>query len=169
MKKLVFMFLTNIFLFKAFSTWRKLVSHIYITITAFSHEQIELPHFHFSTERTLPNIRKISFARVGHKQLYDLGRVMRKHAFCICKNKSAEQLKRLCFHHIDSIIPLLPKSEIFKPLAIFCGCTAQFVSDLVLNPKDVFSLRLIFGNFVLSSSSSHLSSSSLLFTSSSSF
>ena len=24
----------------------------------------------------------------------------------------------------------------FKPLAIFCGCTARFVSDLVGNPED---------------------------------
>ena len=36
-------------------------------------------------------------------------------------------------------VPLL--SEIFKPLAIFCCCipVAQFVSDLVRNPKDAFS------------------------------
>ena len=27
----------------------------------------------------------------------------------------------------------------FKPLAIFCGCTARFVSDLVGNPQDRFS------------------------------
>ena len=27
----------------------------------------------------------------------------------------------------------------FKPLAIFCGCTARFVSDLVGNPEDRFS------------------------------
>ena len=26
----------------------------------------------------------------------------------------------------------------FKPLAIFCGCTAQFVSDMVENPEDRF-------------------------------
>ena len=26
----------------------------------------------------------------------------------------------------------------FKPLAIFCGCTAWFVSDLVENPEDRF-------------------------------
>ena len=44
--------------------------------------------------------------------------VMRKTAFCICKNKDADQLpsncaadQRLCFHYIDSTIPLLPKSE----------------------------------------------------------
>ena len=27
----------------------------------------------------------------------------------------------------------------FKPLAIFCECTAEFVSDLVGNPEDRFS------------------------------
>ena len=45
--------------------------------------------------------------------------VMRKQAFCICENKDADQLRcnreadqRLCFPYTDSIIPLLPKSEI---------------------------------------------------------
>ena len=45
---------------------------------------------------------------------------MRKLAFCICeKNKGADQLcgnceadQRLCFHYMDSTVPLLPKSEI---------------------------------------------------------
>ena len=48
-----------------------------------------------------------------------MSRVMRKPAFCICENKDADQLrgnseadKRLCFRYTDSIIPLLPKSEI---------------------------------------------------------
>ena len=70
---------------------------------------------------------------------------MRKPAFCICKNKDADQLggnrkadQRLCFRYIDSSIPLFPKYEIFKPLAILCDCTARFVSDLVENPKDRF-------------------------------
>ena len=44
---------------------------------------------------------------------------MRKPAFCICENKVADQLRgkiadqRLCFRyiHVDSTIPLLPKSE----------------------------------------------------------
>ena len=72
---------------------------------------------------------------------------MRKQAFCICENKDADQLRgnreadqRLCFHYIDSTIPLL-RSYIrnFKPLAILCGCTAWFVSDLVENPEDRFS------------------------------
>ena len=69
---------------------------------------------------------------------------MRKPLFCICENKDADQLRgnreadqRLCFRYTDSTIPLLPKSEI--PLALFCGCTARFVSDLVGNHEDRFS------------------------------
>ena len=64
---------------------------------------------------------------------------MRKPTFCICENKDADQLRgdreadqRLCFRYKDSTIPLLSKSE-FKHLAIFCGCTARFVSDQVGN------------------------------------
>ena len=45
--------------------------------------------------------------------------VMRKPAFCICKNKDADQLRgdreadqRLCFRYKNNTIPLLPKSEI---------------------------------------------------------
>ena len=76
----------------------------------------------------------------------DMSLVMRKPDFYICENKDADQLRgnreadqRLCFRHTDSTIPLLPTSEFFKPLAIFCGCTDQFVSDLVGNPEDRFS------------------------------
>ena len=68
---------------------------------------------------------------------------MRKPAFCIlCKNKGADHLRgnctadwRFCFPYIDSTILLVPKSKMFKPLPIFCGCTctAHFVSDLVEN------------------------------------
>ena len=69
---------------------------------------------------------------------------MRKPAFSICENKDADQLRgnreadqRLCFRYTDSKIALLPKSEISSNrLAIFCGCTARFVSDLVGNPED---------------------------------
>ena len=38
--------------------------------------------------------------------------------------KSADQ--HVHFRYIDSTIPLLPKSENFKPLTIFCGCTARY-------------------------------------------
>ena len=71
---------------------------------------------------------------------------MRNPAFCICENKDADQLRsncaadqRLCFHYIDSTIPLLSKSENFKLLAIFFGHTVRFVSDLVENPEGRFS------------------------------
>ena len=71
---------------------------------------------------------------------------MRKLAFCICENKGTDQLHghraadhRLCFHYIDSTIPLLSKSENSKTQAIFYGCTALFVSDLVENPIGKFS------------------------------
>ena len=72
---------------------------------------------------------------------------MRNPAFCICKNKGADQLcgnpadqlcgnraadQRLCFRNIDSTIPLLLKSK------IFCGCTAQSGLDLVGNSEDRF-------------------------------
>ena len=52
---------------------------------------------------------------------------MRKPAFCICKNKDADQLRgnseadqRLCFRYSESTIPLLPKSEIssLKPFSV---------------------------------------------------
>ena len=68
---------------------------------------------------------------------------MRKPAFYLCESKGADRLhdyraadKRLCFCYIVSTVPLL-----CKPLAIFCGCTAWFVSDLVGNLEDRFSLK----------------------------
>ena len=73
-------------------------------------------------------------------------RVMRKPAFCICENKDADQLhgnreadQRLCFRYIEIASPFLLLIQSFKPTAIFCGCTARFVSDLVGNPEDRFS------------------------------
>ena len=66
---------------------------------------------------------------------------MRKPAFCICENKGADQLwcnyaadQHLCFRYKDRTISLN-----FKPLAIFHGCTALFVSDMVENTEDRFS------------------------------
>ena len=58
--------------------------------------------------------------------------VIRKHAFAHGKTKA--QISAFVFRDVDSIIPLLS-----KPLAIFCGCRAQFKSDLVRNPEDRFS------------------------------
>ena len=61
---------------------------------------------------------------------------MRKLAFCICENKATDQLHSLCFHYIARTIPLLPKENFFKLIDILCGCTARFVSDLVINPEE---------------------------------
>ena len=51
-----------------------------------------------------------------HKKM---SRRMRKPTICICENKDADQLRsnreadqHLCFHYLDSTIPLLPKYEI---------------------------------------------------------
>ena len=65
-----------------------------------------------------------------------LSRVMRKPAFCICKNKGADPLhcnsaddQHLCFRYIDSAIPLLSKSEISSfyasSVAVQPGCVAH--------------------------------------------
>ena len=66
---------------------------------------------------------------------------MAKPTICIGENKGADQLRsnceadqRLCFRYSDStIIPLLLKIRNFKLLALFCACTARFVSDLFGN------------------------------------
>ena len=70
---------------------------------------------------------------------------MRKPDFCICGNKGGDQLcgnrtadQRICFHYLDSKVPLLHKSEIFSLLPSSVVYIAQFVSDLVGNPKDRF-------------------------------
>ena len=72
---------------------------------------------------------------------------MRKLAFCIGKNKDADQLcsncaadQRLCLRYTDSSQQFLFFLNLkFKLLTIFCGCTARFVWDLVGNPEDWFS------------------------------
>ena len=63
---------------------------------------------------------------------------MRKPAFLHKKTKAqvsyvvtAQLISGFVFLYIDSLSPLLPKS-----VAIFCGCTARFVSDLVGSPID---------------------------------
>ena len=68
---------------------------------------------------------------------------MRKQEFCLCENKGADQFRNncqadqhLCFHFMDSTIPLLPKSEISS---FFCSCTGRFVMDLVGKLEDPFS------------------------------
>ena len=60
---------------------------------------------------------------------------MRNPDFCICENKDADQLRG--DRGIRIVQSLYYRN--FKPQAIFCGCTAWFVSDLVGNPEDRFS------------------------------
>ena len=48
----------------------------------------------------------------------------------------------LCFRYIDSTIHLLTKIKNFKPLAVLFGCTVQFMSELVGNREERFSLDL---------------------------
>ena len=65
---------------------------------------------------------------------------MRKITLCICENKDTDTDQRLCFRRKDSAIPLN-----FEPLAIFCSCTAWFVSDQVGNQNVGFLMtRLIY-------------------------
>ena len=70
---------------------------------------------------------------------------MRKQDFCICENKDADQLRgnheadQGFVYGIRIVQSLYLLLRNFKPLAIFCGCTARFVSDLVGNPEDQFS------------------------------
>ena len=45
------------------------------------------------------------------------------------------QLISAFLRYIDSTIPLFPKSDL-SLLAIFCGCTSRFVSELFGNPED---------------------------------
>ena len=76
----------------------------------------------------------------------NMSRVVRKLAFCICDNKHTDQLRGnreadqcLYFRYTDTTIPKSKNIRNFKPLAIFCGCTARFMSDQVRNPEDRFS------------------------------
>ena len=53
-----------------------------------------------------------------------LSRFIIKASFYICEINGADQLRDICFHYKSSTILLN-----FKPLTIFYGCTARFVSD----------------------------------------
>ena len=71
-------------------------------------------------EGTFENCEKArNVVEVGVFGDNQMSRVLRKPAFCICKNKDADQLRgnreanqRLCFRYTDSTIPLLSKYEI---------------------------------------------------------
>ena len=109
--------------------------------------------FGFLSSRTFSQRFIFAESRIGlckknkHTVCLHLSLVVRKPAFCICKNKEADQLRddreadqHLCFRYTDGTIPLLSDSEISSLyIAIFCGSTVPFVSDLVGNPEDRFS------------------------------
>ena len=52
---------------------------------------------------------------------------------------TAQADKRLCFHYIDSTIPLLPKSEV-SSLKAFSEAVQPVCVGLVRDPEDRFSL-----------------------------
>ena len=74
-----------------------------------------------------------------------LGLILRKPDFCLCENKGADQLRSNCkadhaFVFAKWIVQFSSTySQNFKHLACLCDCTAQFVSHLVGNPKDLLS------------------------------
>ena len=59
---------------------------------------------------------------------------MRKPAFCICEKNADDQRLYVCYIYrynvVESLLFLNPKLQ-----AIFCGCAARFVSDLVVNTE----------------------------------
>ena len=78
-----------------------------------------------------------------------MSRVVRKPAFCICKNKDADQLRgnreadqRLCFRYIDSTIPLLSKSEISSLWPSFVAAQPGLCRTWSETPKSFLRMRL---------------------------
>ena len=59
----------------------------------------------------------------------------------LCENRlfATAQLISAFVFAIGVVQFLLYINQNVKPLAIFCGCTARFASDLVGNPEDRFS------------------------------
>ena len=68
---------------------------------------------------------------------YVMGRITKKTSFCKCENKGTDQC--FCFHYIYSTI--IPSSYIRSQASshLLTGCSADFVPNLVRNPKDRFS------------------------------
>ena len=95
-----------------------------------------------------------------------MSRVRRKPAFCICENKDADQFhsnreadQRLCFRYMDSMIPLLNKSEISSlyPSSVavqpgLCGTWSEtpktnFLTTRLIYPlSSVFTSEVFFGS-----------------------
>ena len=74
-----------------------------------------------------------------------LSHIVRKPDFCLCENKGADQLRsnceadqRLCFHYMDSTIPLLPKSEITSIYLSSVAAQTGLCQTRSENPKTGF-------------------------------
>ena len=67
-----------------------------------------------------------------------MSRVMRKPFFAYAKTK-AQISAFVSATWIEKILYLLSLLRNFKPLAVFCGCSLRFVSDLVGNLENRFS------------------------------
>ena len=103
-------------------------------------------------------IKKISDIVMNNSE-GNMSRVMRKPIFCLCENKDADQLRgnreadqRLCFRYTDSIIPLLPKSEIssLQPYSVIaqlglCRTWSKTPKTHFLASRLILSLSLITG------------------------
>ena len=93
--------------------------------------------------------------RYRAKDNFHLSHVMRIPAFCICKNKDADQLRgnrqavqRLCFRYNDSTIPLLPKSEISSLYASSVAVQPGLCRTWSETPRrPVFSRQYLLGFF----------------------
>ena len=68
----------------------------------------------------------------------NMSRVMRKPEDCICENEGADQLRGYFTAKLFSAF-VFAHIRNFKPIAIFCDCTARFVADQAKNPEDRFS------------------------------
>ena len=94
-------------------------SFLNITIEYVCVDKVILHYFNrdnkFSTKNSYQLALILMLSLTYHLKLLPdhMSRDVRKLDFCICENKDADQ--RLCFRFTDSIIPLLPKSEISSP------------------------------------------------------
>ena len=74
---------------------------------------------------------------------------MRKPTFCVGEKKGPDQ----CFVFATQMVQFLYFIDPnFKPLAVFCACTAWFVSDLFGSPENQFSCdvaHIVFGAYNL--------------------
>ena len=83
--------------------------------------------------------KRITFEnQIYFTELHHISPVMRKPAFAYAKTKTQISLA-VTAKLISAFVFAYMQNLNFKSLAIFCGCTARFVSDLVENPEDRFS------------------------------